>query len=67
VIAPDNPFRQLRKQLGLSQSALGEKLGYDVRTIRSFETGEKEPRQIVLVAMTAIKAGLPIIVLKEAA
>jgi transcriptional regulator with XRE-family HTH domain len=67
MIAPDNAFRQWRKRLGLSQAALAQKLGYDSRTIRAFETGEKNPRPIVLVAMAAIEAGLSTIVLKDAA
>lgn len=45
-----NTIRALRKSKNLSQSELGEKLGYSARTISDWEHGNTEPN------ITAIKA-----------
>lgn len=38
-----NDVRQLRETLGLSQGALGERLGVSRQTINSIETGRYDP------------------------
>ncbi|MEL4359044.1 MULTISPECIES: helix-turn-helix transcriptional regulator [unclassified Luteococcus] len=38
-----NDVRQLRETLGLSQGALGERLGVSRQTINSIETGKYDP------------------------
>lgn len=38
-----NDLRQLRETLGLSQGALGERLGVSRQTINSIETGKYDP------------------------
>ncbi len=43
--------RTARAELGISQTELGEKVGVSLRTILSYEKGEKKPRQSTLLRL----------------
>lgn len=62
VLSPEN-LRALRKQAGLTQAGLAEKLGVSERTIRNWESGAMKPRNnrlihrlVVLLAPERIRA-----------
>jgi len=42
-IKVQDEINQIRRELGLSQAALGELMGVSQRTISAWETGEKSP------------------------
>ena len=50
-----NGIRELREAAGMSQAALGEKLGgLHSNTIKNWEQGNSEPRSSDIIAMTEI-------------
>lgn len=51
-------IKEARRELGLTQKALGEKLGRSERAVRSWETNPKNPsyRAIDSMAVNLIKA-----------
>lgn len=55
-IMKDNVFgavlRTLRKEMGLSQRELGEKLGFCNQTVSFWESGQREPDLDALVALS---------------
>ncbi len=55
IYRPIESIRELRKLF--SQSELAEKLGVSVRTLRRWETGEIEPKEIVSNAISILKDG----------
>lgn len=54
----DNVFgsrlRKLRKEKGLTQKKLAEKLGYDNSTISAWEVGKQEPCGVYPIADVAV-------------
>ena len=54
----DNVFgsrlRKLRKEKGLTQKKLAEKLGYDRSTISAWEIGRQEPCRVYPIADVAV-------------
>jgi DNA-binding XRE family transcriptional regulator len=67
MIAPDGPFRQWRKRLGLTQTALAERIGYSRRRIQVFDAGEEKPPLTLLLAMSAVQNQLPPLSLEDKA
>ena len=47
-------IRQLRKEAGLTQEALGKKLGVIKQTVSSWENGISEPNSEILSNMASI-------------
>ena len=50
-----NPFKQIRKELGLSQEALANRLGVTRRTVYAWEAGESAPT-VALMAVESLRA-----------
>ena len=44
-------LRSLRKDAGITQSALGEEVGITLKQIQRYERGENEPTLSVLIAL----------------
>lgn len=49
-----NRLRKLRKEKGLTQKKLAEKLGYDNSTISAWEIGKQEPCGVYPIADVAV-------------
>jgi DNA-binding transcriptional regulator YiaG len=44
-------IREARRQLDMTQTELGQKLGYTQRTVMDWETGNQLPRPVVVLAL----------------
>ena len=47
-------IKQARKQLNLTQSALAQKLGVSVRSVKYWEAGERSPSKPVLIILAQL-------------
>jgi DNA-binding XRE family transcriptional regulator len=54
---PPETYREARKMLGLTQTAMGEALGYALETVCRWEKGHAQPSAAVRLAMVAMLMG----------
>jgi transcriptional regulator with XRE-family HTH domain len=55
---PEPEFRHWRRQMGLTQAAAAELLGYGISRIAEYDRGEHDLPVSIRWAMSAAKAGL---------
>ena len=61
TLKPDKAdwIRTLRRQLGLTQSQLAERVGVTFVTVSRWETGQARPNRLALKALASLAEGLP--------